>query len=108
MRAPGTLQLVSAHLRRRAPAFRSAQYDHRPMGALRRSGFPGFLLVFPDLADTMLYGRRHRLMHRVGIRSFHEVGCPAVTPEQVLQFLARNTSEQRGVIDLVSVEVKNR
>ncbi len=55
----------------------------------------------------MLGGGGHRLVHGVRIRPFHEVRRPAVTAEQVLQLLVADARQQRGVVDLVAVEMKD-
>ena len=77
-------------------------------GRLAIPGVPGFLLMLPDFGNAMLHGRRHRLVHGFGIGAFDEVGRPAVAAEQVLHFLVADASQQCGVVDLVSVEMKNR
>ena len=47
-------------------------------------------------------------MHRLGVVALDEVGRPAVAFEQVVQLLVRNSREQRGVVDLVAVEMQDR
>ena len=44
----------------------------------------------------------------LGVGTFHKVWRPAVTAEQALHFLVADASQQGRVVDLVSVEVKNR
>ena len=46
-------------------------------------------------------------MHGVGVLAFHEVRCPAVPAEQISQFVARDARQDRWIIDLVAVQVKD-
>ena len=62
----------------------------------------------PDLGNTTLQRRRHGLMHAVVIRSFDEVRVPTIPAQQIFQFLVGDPGQQGGVVDLVSVEVKDR
>ena len=108
MRAPEAFQPVAANLSG-APqplGVRSTIIGQR--GRVRDSGAARFLLMLPDLGNAMLHGRRHRLVHALGVGALHKVGRPAVTPEQVLQFLVADARQKRRVVDLVSVEVEDR
>src|SRR5215831_8497072 len=108
VRTPRTLQPVAADLRRSSPALWGTQHNHWPAdtpGNTRRSSF---LLTLPDLGNALLDGRRHRLVHALGVGALHKIGRPAVTPEQVLYFLVGDASQQSRVVDLVTVEMKNR
>ena len=46
-------------------------------------------------------------MHAVDIGPFHEIRSPAVTSKQVFQFLVRNSCRDGGIVDLVSIQMKN-
>ena len=108
VRPPGPFKPVTADLLRRPPALRRAQHDHRPPGARGNAGGTGFLLELPDLGNAVLDGRRHRLVHAVGVGALHEVWSPAVATEQIFHFLVADPGEQRRVVDLIAVEMKNR
>ena len=74
-------------------------------------------VVPPDLAACWMarissrersQGRRHGPVHRHGLVPFDDVWGPAVAAQQLVQFGAGNSREQRGIGDLVPVEVQNR
>jgi len=108
MCSPESLQPVPTHLRRRGPSFWSAHDDHRPAWTLRETGLTCLLLNPLDIEHAVLDSRGHRLMHAVGVRTFHEVRCPAIAAEQVLQFPVTDARQQRGIVDLVTVEMEDR
>src|SRR5262244_750264 len=107
MRPPRTLQPVAADLRRCGPAFWRTHDDHWPADTLGNTRRSSLLLGFPNLGNAVLHGRRHRLVHAVGVGTLHKMGRPAVAPEQVLHFLVADASQQRRVVYLVTVEVKD-
>ena len=81
------------------------------MGHRGRSATPlraRFLLNSSDLRDAVLRRRGHGLMHALVLRAFHEVGRPAITSQQTLQFLVADPRQQRRIVDLVAVQMKNR
>src|ERR1700758_381627 len=63
--------------------------------------------MLTNFANTMFGGRGHSLMHTGDIAALHEVRSPAVAAEQVFQLLARNARQQRGVVDLVAIQMKD-
>jgi hypothetical protein len=65
--APKTLEPVTAHFFRSAPAFRGTEYDHRPPRPACHAVASAFLLMFPDLLNAMFNRGRHRLVHTVGV-----------------------------------------
>src|SRR4030095_1150887 len=55
-----------------------------------------------------LQGGGHLLVHARGIVTLDEMRRPPVALEKVRELLAGNSREQRGVVDLVAVEVQDR
>ena len=66
------------------------------------------LLVLVDFQNAVLHRGSHCLMHAVVVGTFDEVRRPAVAAQQAFQFLVRDSRQQRRVVDLVAVEVKDR
>ncbi len=106
--SPEAFQPVAGDFCGRTPTFRRTQHNHRPAGARGDSGAAGFVLGLPDLRNALLHGGRHRLVHAVGVGTFHEVRRPSITAEQVFHFFMADASEQGRIVDLVAVEVQNR
>src|SRR5580658_7992238 len=46
-------------------------------------------------------------MHALRIGSFDKVRCPAVTAQQALQLIVADARQQRGIVDLVAIEMKD-
>ena len=66
------------------------------------------LLDRANFQDTLLQGRSHLLMHRRRVITLDEIRFVAVSDQQRLQFLVRNARKDRGIRDLVAVEVQHR
>ena len=64
--------------------------------------------MLSDFVHAVFYRGRHRLVHGFGIGSFDEIWSPAIAAEKVLQFLAADARQQRWIVDLVAVEMKDR
>jgi len=105
--APEAFHLVTIHFAGRAPALGGAQDDHRPARPVRHALAAGFFLGGADGADAQVQGRRHGLVHGLGVRTFDEIGGVAVAIEQVFQLLVADARQQGGVVDLVAVEVED-
>ena len=71
------------------------------------NGGPGIRLDLPDLFDDGIERRRHRLVHRHRLMTFHEVRSPAVAAQQLLQFFAGNARENGWIGDFVAVKVQD-
>src|SRR4051794_36569277 len=91
VRAPEVLDLVSVDLLGASPPLGRAQNDHRPAWPSSIAVFARALLNRADLQDTALQRARHYLVHLVGITSFHEMRRVAVSAEQGLQFVVRDS-----------------
>ena len=46
-------------------------------------------------------------MHGVDVGALHEIGRPAAAAEEFLKFIVRNARQQGGIVDLVSVQMKD-
>ncbi len=69
---------------------------------------PGLLLDGCYFLHAKVQGCRHGLVHVLGIIALDEVRFPAVSAEQVCEFLVGYARQQCRVIDLVTVEMKDR
>ncbi len=108
VRAPRTLGLVPLDLFRTGPALGRSQHDHRPARPVGALGRPRLVLDRANLGDRLVEGGGHFLVHLFGVIAFDEVGRVAVSPKQRLQFFVADAREDRGVGDLVAVQVEDR
>ena len=46
-------------------------------------------------------------MHGLRVTPFNKIWCPPVTPEEVLQFLVRNTGQDCRIINLVAIQMQD-
>ena len=102
MRAKRALDLQAIDNFGSRPALGRPKDDHRPTRSGGVVPGPGVLLDLPDVADGLVQGRGHELMHCVWIITFHEVGRPAAALEKLLQFLMLDPGQDSGVADLDS------
>ncbi len=98
---------MSAHFERRAPALGRSHHDHGPARPLGHARGARFLAHAADFVDGVLHGGGHGLMHRVRVRSFYEVWRPPIAAHQLLQLQVADARQQRGIVDLVAVEVED-
>src|ERR1700756_395543 len=105
---PGALEIMAFDFAWGRPAFRRTQHNHGPARPAQQTLFAGGLLVFADFNNAMLSRRGHGLMHGVDVGALDKVRCPTITAQKALEFLVRDSRQQRRVVDLVAVEVKNR
>ena len=108
MRAPEAFHLVAVHLLGAGPALRTTQHDHRPARAAGLAACARLLLDPANLQHAVLQSGGHLLVHRLGLAALDEIGRPSVALEQVAQLLVRDARQQRGVVDLVAVEMQDR
>ena len=106
--APEALDLVAVDFRRSGPSLGGAQDDHRPARPHGLAGAARLILEGANLADAILQGRGHLLMHQGGVVALDEVRRVSVAGKQALQLVGRNARENRGVGDLVAVQMQDR
>src|ERR1700746_3282913 len=108
MRTPEDIEEMSLQAARRCPTLWGSQHDHGPA----RSGDLAMLSrgasMLADFIDATFHRCSHRLMHAVDIGPLQKIGSPAIAAEQVLKFVVRDASQQRRIVDLVAVQMKNR
>ena len=99
---------VAVYYLRTGPALRCTQNDHRPYRTGSVVVLASVLLDLFDLLDHDIHSLSHLAMHFHRLFAFYEVRLPAITMEEVGQFLLGQTAEDGRVSDLVSVQVKDR
>ncbi|KAI6751404.1 hypothetical protein HG531_006100 [Fusarium graminearum] len=106
--SPVTLQVVVVNLAGSSPPLGTSKNDHRPQRSHSLAGVTSLLLDLSNLIHAVLKRSSHCLVHRLNVITFNKIGLPAVTDEETLKFSMRDSSENSGVVDLVTIEVKNR
>ena len=81
MGAPVILRALAIDLLRTGPALGRAQHDHWPAGPLRETVATRVRLDALDLADDLVQGRGHKLMHRCRLMPLDEIRRVAVAAE---------------------------
>jgi hypothetical protein len=102
------LDLQPVNHLRSGPTLRGAQHDHRPTrpGRLRAGAGPGLDRV--NGLDGLVQDGGHQLMHRFRIIALDEARVPAAATQELLQLLRLDPGQDRGVADLVAVQVQDR
>ena len=77
-------------------------------GRCGRAAVAGLGLDAADLPHRLVERLGHQLVHRLGLVPLDEVGPVAVALEERAELVALDAREQRGVGDLVAVEVQDR
>src|SRR5215472_6041755 len=108
VRTPESLKVMSFDFSWCGPSFRRAQDDHGPTWPDERSVFARSPAMFADLAHAVLDVGGHCVVHFVDVGTFDEIRGPAVPAEEVFEFLMRDASQQRRIVDLVSVDMEDR
>src|SRR5262245_33600578 len=103
MRAPGSLDLVTVDFFRPGPSLRAPEHEHRPARARRLLRALDAL----DLEHAALHGFGHLLMHLLRIFPRDAVRRPTGAAKETLELRVSDACEQRGVVDLVAVEMQN-
>src|SRR5262249_42020531 len=85
-----------------------AQYNHRPAWTLAGAVLSGAALNALDITDGLVQCRRHQLMHFCRLVTFDKNWRVAVAPEELIEFLMSDASEDAWIGNLVPVQVKNR
>src|ERR1700729_1214154 len=109
MSAPSSLHRLAVHELRPGPAFRRAEYDHRPARPLdgARRGTRRMLNLVNFCYD-LIKRTGEALMHHGRNIAFHEMRFITVTADQVGQFLAADAGEHSRIGDLEPIEMKDR
>ena len=108
MRTESAFDLQTIDPLRPRPALGRLKDDHRPPRAPLDAVDAGVLLDRLDLSHRRIERRGHGLVHSRGLVTLHEVRCPSVAAEQLLQLLARDAGKYGRIGDLVPVEVQDR
>jgi len=108
MCAPVVLDLETVDICRTCPALGAAQDDHRPARADGAAVLACVFLESEDLLDALIERVGHEAMHDGGVLTLDEVRLPAAAAEEVLQLLMGDAGEERGICDLIAVEVQDR
>ena len=108
VRTPETLDLLAVDFLRPGPALGCAQHDHRPAGTCRRAACARLLLDGANLRQAAVHGRGHGLVQTLRVIAFDETGVPAITAEQIFQFLVRDARQNGRIVDLVAVQMQDR
>src|SRR5689334_19617539 len=108
VRAPRAFDLLAIDLFGAGPALRRPQHDHRPASAPGRNTIPRIALDGADAFDQGIEGRRHLLVHGLGIVALDEVRLVSVADEEALELAPIDAGEDGRARDLVAVEVQDR
>ncbi len=93
---------------RPGPAFRRTQHDHRPARPAFRIARARVVLNAVNLVERVAEHFRHPAMHGDGFRTFYVVRQVSVTFQQLIQFGFVHPRQQRGVRDLVAIQMQHR
>ena len=66
------------------------------------------ILNLLDFSEHGVQSRRHEMMHRFRFGSFHETRLIAITLKEIGQFFFTESSENRWIVDFVTVDMENR
>ena len=111
VRTPVAFDRLAIDELRAGPALGGAQHDHRPAWALRGGRRVGTARLGLDLLNPrqhLVQRAGQRLVHDRGVVALDEIRLMAVAAHQVGQLLVADAGQQRGVGDLVAVEVQDR
>src|ERR1700738_1202037 len=93
---------------RGGPTFWRTQDNHRPPDKLDRACRSRLLLDRRDFVYASIQGSRHRLMHTYVVRSFNEIRIVPVTDEKMFKVLVTDARENRGIVNLIPVQMQDR
>ena len=95
------------HLRA-SPAFRRAKDHHWPPWTIGRSVLAGVVLDLRNFLDDFVEGIGEKSMDHFGLLASDDVDPVTVSLEQRDEFVIWDASENRGIRDLVAVQVEDR
>ena len=107
MGAEGALDGLAVHHLGAGPALGGAQHDHRPLDMAHLLAGAGAALDVVDFLDDGVQGLGHLGVHRHGVVALDKVGFPGAAQEEVLDLLVGHPAENRGVGDLIAVQVQD-
>ena len=90
------------------PTLGRSQHDHRPARPCRAFLGTRGGLDAADVLDRGLHRGGHELMHGVRVIPFDEQRRPAAATQELLQLRALDARKDRGIADLVAVQVQDR
>lgn len=93
MRTKRSFHLEAIHYLGPSPALGRLEHNHRPARAREVAMNTSFPLNLLDLFYCGVKRRGHGLVHQLGFATLDEIWRPAVAAEQLLQFVARDSSE---------------
>ena len=108
MRTPRPFDLVALDLLGSGPALGRSQDDHRPERTNTVFRCAGGLLMLAYLVDGPLQYLCHSLVHLDRIAAFDEIRRVTIPDEQGLELLMTDPRQNRGVGDLVAVQIQDR
>ncbi len=108
VRPEGSLDLKPIDDLRPRPALGRSQDDHRPARPGGVLGGPRGALEPPDVRDGAFQNGGHQFVHLRRIVALDEVGCPAASAEELVQFLMPDAGQHGRVADLVAVQMQDR
>ncbi len=106
VRAEAPFDLLAIHHPGASPALGRAQHDHRPAWSGDLAIGAGLVLNALDLLDNHIECDSHGLVHQFRFLALHKVRRPAVTTQQLVQFLMSDTREHRRVGDLPAIKMQ--
>ncbi len=107
MRPPRSLDFVAVHNFRSSPSLGRAKYDHGPARPRSIAGGAGALLNRANFQNALLEGRSHLLMHGKRVVALDEIRFVPVSDQKRFQFFMRDARQDRGIRDLVAVEMQH-
>src|SRR5215813_4547475 len=107
VRTPIVLRPLAINLFRTRPALRCTKYDHRPTRPLSETIAAGVGFDALNLADDLIQGGSHQIVHCRRIMSLNEIRRIAIATEKLIELLMTDAGENAGICDLVPIEVQN-
>ena len=108
VRPPGALNRLAVHELRPGPPLGCAQHERRPARPLRVAVDSRPPLDVVDLGDDRVKRAGELLVHELRVVALHGIDVVTVTSEQRLELVRGDPGRDRGVGDLVPVEVQDR
>src|ERR1700730_1275641 len=107
MCAPSAFDGFTVHNLWPRPALWCSQNDHRPRRWAIEAAPASILLNGFDFFHDRVERRSHELVHCVWFMPFNEIRLVPVTGKKLRQLRIAETGKNRGVGDLVAIEMQN-